>query len=603
MELLKGITEKFKSDEPSVDELIKNWDSNFSNSYHINKVLNLEIKNKINVDNHVYNDLEFFNDETSVCNSLCQYTKTIYGKKVLNNIFKNPLHKYEDIKERQWIINKMITDNNFYDEIKNKLNLINNTEDVFWLWQDTDEQSQALYDMVYYKVPFIDKFLNKSELLLGTGTFYTMFLSPTFNMMTPILCFLIPYIFLRYTGIEVSFMQIFHLLRSKVFTVGFISNKTTAMAMISTILWFVMYFYNTYTIIKVSLLTNNITNILHSKLQVASKIINISRQIKNKVLLFPDNIKKILCIPKCNSSTEELLLKDTILNDSSFFNNKGCILSTFYKIKDILDDIGERVKFIGLIDGYYGIVEYLKQLKKLPWTFAKFNKKRNYKKFWHPIILNSGNPVPNSLKIKKKINTLLITGPNAAGKSTYVKTIFINSLLAQTLGIALAKKWESPRPYSYIDTYFNVPDVEGKSSTFQAEMKRCYKFINTLDKLKEENKDMTALIALDEIFTSTNYKEGVAGSYSIIKYISDNYPNILSLITTHYHCLTKLGENKRIKNYYLHIKRDENGKIINSYKIKKGVSKEHVALDLLEKEGFSKDIISLARDSYNNIKL
>ena len=163
MELLKGITEKFKSDEPSVDELIKNWDSNFSNSYHINKVLNLEIKNKINVDNHVYNDLEFFNDETSVCNSLCQYTKTIYGKKVLNNIFKNPLHKYEDIKERQWIINKMITDNNFYDEIKNKLNLINNTEDVFWLWQDTDEQSQALYDMVYYKVPFIDKFLNKSE--------------------------------------------------------------------------------------------------------------------------------------------------------------------------------------------------------------------------------------------------------------------------------------------------------------------------------------------------------------------------------------------------------------------------------------------------------
>ena len=64
-----------------------------------------------------------------------------------------------------------------------------------------------------------------------------------------------------------------------------------------------------------------------------------------------------------------------------------------------------------------------------------------------------------------------------------------------------------------------------------------------------------------------------------------------------------MGENKRIKNYYLHIKRDENGKIINSYKIKKGVSKEHVALDLLEKEGFSKDIISLARDSYNNIKL
>lgn len=603
MNILKNIKEKFKNTEPSKEDLIKNWNSNFSSSYHINKVLNLEIKNKINIDNHVFNDLEYF-DNDSVYKSLSQYTKTKYGKYILNNILKNPLKNYEDIKERQWIINKFMIDNKFYNNIKESLEQINNKDNIFWLWKDNDEQSKTLYDMVYYKIPFIGNFLNKSELLLGTGTFYTMFLSPTFNILIPVLCFLVPYIFLRNCGIQISFMQILHLLRTKIFTVKFISNKTTGMAMLSTIIWFVMYFYNTYTLIKVSLLTNNITNILHNKLQVASKLINISRKIKNKILSFPENIKKILCIPECKSSTEVLLLKDTILNKPSFFNNKGCILSTFHKVNDILDDIGERVKFIGLIDGYYGIVEYLKKLNKLPWTFVKFNKKRNYKKFWHPIILLSGKkPVPNSLKIKNNVNTLLITGPNAAGKSTYVKTIFINSLLAQTLGIALAKKWESPKPYSYIDTYFNVPDIEGKASTFQAEMKRCYKFIKTLDKLKEKDNNMTALIALDEIFTSTNYKEGVAGSYSIIKYISNNYPNVLSLITTHYHCLTELGKNEKIKNYYLDIKRNNEGKIINSYKIKKGISKEHVAIDLLEKEGFHNDIILLARESYNNIKL
>ena len=602
--MIKRIKEKFKKKGPSTEELIENWNSNFLNSYHINKVLNLDFNNILSVKDHVYNDLEFFDNESSVYKSLSQNTKTIYGKHILNSLFKNPLQNYDDIKDRQWIINKFISDEKFYNNIENKLDEIDNKDNIFWLWKETDEQSKTLYDMVYYKIPLFDKFLNKSEIMLGASTFYTMFLSPSFNVLTPVLCFLIPFMFLRSLGIKISFMQIFHLLKSKVFTVSFISNKTTGMALLSTIIWVVMYFYNTYTIIKFSLLTNNITNILHGKLQVASKIINTSRNIKNKILLFPKNIKKILCIPECKSSTEVLLLKDTILNKKSFFNNKGCILSTFYKVKDVLDDIGERVKFIGLIDGYYGIVKYLKTLKKLPWTFARFNKKRNYKKFWHPLILSSGNkPVPNSLKTKREVNTLLITGPNAAGKSTYVKTIFINSLLAQTFGIALAKKWESPRPYSYIDTYFNVPDVEGKASTFQAEMKRCYSFIKTLDKLKEKNKDMTALIALDEIFTSTNYKEGVAGSYSIIKYISDNYPNILSLITTHYHCLTELGKNKRIKNYCLDIKRDKNGKIINSYKIKKGVSKEHVAIDLLEKEGFTHDIISLARESYNNIKL
>ena len=220
--------------------------------------------------------------------------------------------------------------------------------------------------------------------------------------------------------------------------------------------------------------------------------------------------------------------------------------------------------------------------------------------FWHPSILhNKKNPVPNTLKQKTKTNTIIVTGPNAAGKSTFVKTIFVNSILAQTLGIALAKKWYMPLPYRYIDTYFNVPDVEGKTSTFQAEMKRCFKFVSTLEKLKEHG-GCQALVALDEVFTSTNYKEGISGSYAIIKYISEKFPDILCLVTTHYHCLSELQKitNKKVMNYCLDVTRNDKGEIQNSYKIKKGVSEDHVALDLLEKEGFSKDILVTARNTY-----
>ena len=287
-------------------------------------------------------------------------------------------------------------------------------------------------------------------------------------------------------------------------------------------------------------------------------------------------------------------------------------MATYWKVKEILDDLAERIRFIGYIDSFYTLTEYLKKLKdhKLPWTFVKFGStKRKQIKFWHPSILSSGNkPVPNSLKTKQKTNTLIITGPNAAGKSTYVKTIFINSILAQTLGIALAKKWEVPKPYSYIDTYFNVPDVEGKTSTFQAEMKRCFKFVSTLENIKSSSADEScqALVALDEIFTSTNYKEGISGAYAIIKYISDNFPDVLCLVTTHYHCLAELqnASNKKIKNYCLDVNRDTEGKIVgNSFKVRKGVSKEHVALDLLEMEGFSHNIITMARNTYNNITI
>jgi DNA mismatch repair ATPase MutS len=137
-------------------------------------------------------------------------------------------------------------------------------------------------------------------------------------------------------------------------------------------------------------------------------------------------------------------------------------------------------------------------------------------------------------------------------------------------------------------------------------LKRCFKFVTTLDNIKKISGECNSLVALDEIFTSTNYKEGISGAYSIIKYISDNFPDVLCLVTTHYHCLAELQDlsNKKIMNYCLNVNRDNDGKLIGySFKVKKGVSNEHVALDLLEIEGFSNDIITLARNTYNNITI
>ena len=627
MDWVKNIIKKENKtslNELTLEEQVKQWQSNIGDNKIIQNIIFPVLSEQINektvnektmclIDNHVYDDLEFFStndgNDNSVSNSLSKNTLTSYGKYVLQHILRNPIHKSDSIDERQWLIKYFMENKTFSEKVKNILLLIKNPDNIFWLWKETDEQSQTLYDLVYLKLPIIDNFVNSSELILTGTSFYKIFISPFFCLMTPILCFIIPYIFLRYMGIKVSFIQIFHLLKNKVFCVGFISNKTTSLAILSTVIWFAMYFYNAYTIINVSLLTNNITNIIHNKLQLAAQIVNVTKELNLLMVNFPTNIKKLINIPETSLSIESLLLKDTILAEPSIFRNKGCILSTFWKIKSFLNDLSERIKFIGYVDSFYTITEYLNTLKihKLPWTYVKFNvKKKRLIKFWHPSILNSAKPVPNSLKIHKKTNTIIITGPNAAGKSTYVKTIFVNSILAQTFGIALAKKWEIPKPYTYIDTYFKVPDVEGKTSTFQAEMKRCFKFVTTLENIKKINGECNSLVALDEIFTSTNYKEGISGAYSIIKYISDNFPDVLCLVTTHYHCLAELQNisNKKIMNYCLHVNRDSNDKLIGySFKVKKGVSNEHVALDLLEIEGFSNDIITLARNTYKNITI
>ena len=558
---------------------------------------------RIDIKTHVYEDLEFFTSNDSETSSISEcftrHTITPYGKHVIKYILENPTYDRDEIAKRQELLRYFIQNKEVANNVKKILEKIENPDDVFWLWKKKDEQTETLFDMVYFNIPVVGNHVNESELILRGTTFYKMFVSPFFSIMAPIITILIPYIFLRYMKVKVSFYQVFKLLRSKVFSVSFIGNKTAMLTLLSTSIWVAMYFYNLYTIFSMSKLTNDVTNIIHNKLRTASQIVESAQEIHtisplSKVLTHINNV------PKNNLS---ILLQEPINKPCSLFSNKGCILSTYTKCNFLLKDLSEYIFYIGYVDAFYAIYTYINSLKDLPWVFSSFGKKRNYKDFWNPSILSSQYaPVPNSLGGKKKTNTFLITGPNAGGKSTFVKTIFVNSILSQTFGIAFAKKWTTPKPYKYIDTYFHVPDIEGKASTFQAEMRRCFTFI---EKIKSLDKEYQSLVALDEVFTSTNYKEGIAGAYSIIKYISEYFSNVCCLVTTHYHSLGVLEKDtkKKVMNYCVEVKRDVDGKLLeNTYKVKKGISEEHIALDLLEMEGFSKEIISMARDKYKTIQ-
>ncbi len=364
-----------------------------------------------------------------------------------------------------------------------------------------------------------------------------------------------------------------------------------------------MYGYSVYSIFKISSLTNNVINIIHKKLQIANSIVELSKKIKNILNNIPEYFKNHFEIKDSDIELEELISSDNIRKDPSLLSNKGNILSSYWKVKKILTGLSNNIRFIGYVDSYTSLVCFINKLKNknLPWTYSSFNSnKKSYKKFWHISLINKTSPVKNSLKFNNKTNTLIITGPNAAGKSTIIKTIFINNILSQTFGIAFAKEWNNTRPFNYMETYFKIQDVQGKFSGFEAEVEKCNNIIKQLDKLKLR-KECNAMIALDEIFTSTNYQEGISGSYSIIKNISQNYPNVLCLITTHYHELKNLEKDTKgkVKNYCLETNKDKNGKLLNNtYKLKKGVCESHIALDLLEKKGLSDKIIKTAKNKY-----
>lgn len=158
--------------------------------------------------------------------------------------------------------------------------------------------------------------------------------------------------------------------------------------------------------------------------------------------------------------------------------------------------------------------------------------------------------IPNDLTMDDKHYLLLITGPNMAGKSTYIRSAALVSIMAQMGSFVPAEKAELP----VIDRVFArvgaSDDLSRGHSTFMVEMQE------TAGILKEATND--SLIVLDEIGRGTSTYDGMSIARSVLEYLSRKI-KAKTLFSTHYHELTNLeGEIPGIKNYTMAVK--EKGK-------------------------------------------
>ena len=104
-------------------------------------------------------------------------------------------------------------------------------------------------------------------------------------------------------------------------------------------------------------------------------------------------------------------------------------------------------------------------------------------------------PIKNDVKLQNYI----ITGPNASGKTTLLKTTMLNIIFSQQFGYGFYKKAKI-FPFKILNSYINIPDTTGRDSLFQAEARRC---LNILNNIKDNKKDH-AFIIFDEIYSGTN---------------------------------------------------------------------------------------------------
>lgn len=200
--------------------------------------------------------------------------------------------------------------------------------------------------------------------------------------------------------------------------------------------------------------------------------------------------------------------------------------------------------------------------------------------------LNPGNVVANDVILDKQ---LIITGPNAAGKTTVIKSTLFNIIISQQLGYGFYQRAEI-NPYDYLHCYLNIPDTSGRDSLFQAESRRCMEILRCII----DNPSKRHFCIFDELYSGTNPYEAVAAAYGYIDYISKN-PKVDLILTTHYIELCQLLEknnNDAIANLHMSVCPDTGTYL---YKVTDGISTIKGGLKVLRELDYPAEIVETAK--------
>jgi len=192
------------------------------------------------------------------------------------------------------------------------------------------------------------------------------------------------------------------------------------------------------------------------------------------------------------------------------------------------------------------------------------------------ILISGKERVTNSMEITGAGKIAIITGSNMAGKSTFLRTVGVNLVLAMAGAPVCAKEF-SFYPVQLFSSMRLGDDLSNRESTFYAELKR-------LKQILDEVKNKPVFIVLDEILKGTNSTDKLTGSVALLKELSAS--DSVAIIATHDLALAEL-ENKipdKVKNYNFEVEiRDH--EFYFDYKLKNGICKVLNANELMKKMG------------------
>ncbi|MGB3368966.1 MAG: hypothetical protein WBA54_15820 [Acidaminobacteraceae bacterium] len=256
-----------------------------------------------------------------------------------------------------------------------------------------------------------------------------------------------------------------------------------------------------------------------------------------------------------------------LIKEISYFSIAG-------KVQNLKIDINELYDNVGSLDAAISVITYRQNLA----LYCEPNFNNNYENIvaeevYHPLLLA---PVPNTINISSAI---AITGSNMSGKSTFLRTLGLNVILAQSICTCLAKKYEAKFYRLITSISLNDTILESKSY-FLMEAEAIKRMLDLKDN------EYPTLILIDEIFKGTNPIERYAASMEILNNLEEG--NTKVIVATH--DLNILPELKGYEFYYF-TENVSSKSLEFDFKLRSGTATSRNAVKILEYVKYPSDLV------------
>jgi len=429
-------------------------------------------------------------------------------------------------------------------------------------WKELKENKEFKLTYQYLESSWVSP-LNESPMFLFLISMYFV-TSPIVFVITPFILLLLPFLLLLRQGLPLKwshYISLFQMYSSKhpLFAISSFSKVSSSQQtnMIGALIFFgVQLYVNIYTLFS---FYKNLTHV--------HKVMNTAKIYAKETLTRMDELQEsIQSLSSYEMFSQNLMKKRLLLKQyldrwsiPTHLWYCGSNRTFFYELYH-KKEVTELIEYTIGFNQYIDCIQCLKKLK--PCTFSN---ETTFVQAYYPI----SKPVKNTYTLKN----MVVTGPNACGKTTFLKMTLINVLLSQQFGCGFYKS-ATIYPYDTFACYVNIPDTCGRDSLFQAEARRCKEIIDA-DKTKR------TLCIFDELFSGTNPEEAIATGSSMLRYLLQ-YDTFDFLLTTHFLELCKEMKELPMKQ-------------LKGYKLKSGISLVKGGIRVLEEMNFPSSIVSQAK--------